>query len=309
MPFVISGKAPRDGGPFNGDEQYRPVGARYFTALGIPLRQGRLFDERDSSTGPWSLIINEAMAKKYWGNENPVGSTVTIAKGLPDMDDGPRQVVGVVGDVHENGLDRDAPAVMYVPVGQEPDSLVALGNRVLPSSWAIRTTGDPALLTRVVQQEVLRVDPDLPVARVMTMERILRRSIARQNFNMVLLGIFAGVALLLAAVGIYGVMSYTVQQRTNEMGIRIALGAEKRDLLRLVVGHGLKLAAVGVALGLAAAFGLTRLMASVLYGVKATDGSTFVLVAVGLTAIAALACYVPARRAARVDPIVALRYE
>ena len=154
-----------------------------------------------------------------------------------------------------------------------------------------------------------RVDPDLPVARVMTIDRILAKSIARQNFNMILLGIFGGIALLLASIGIYGVMSYTVQQRTNEIGIRIALGAGTGQLLRLVIGHGLVLAAIGVAIGLAASFGLTRLMASLLYGVKATDVATFAAVAAVLSAVAALACYIPARRATRVDPITALRYE
>ena len=309
MPFTIAGKPPHDG-PYNGDEQYRPVGTHYFLTLGIPLRRGRLFDERDSSTGPWTLIINEAMARKYWPKENPVGAAVTIAKGLaPEMEDRPREVVGVVGDVHETGLDQDSPPVLYIPVGQEPNGLVALGNRVLPSSWAVRAAGNPAALAHAVQQKVLRVDPDLAVARVMTMDSVLAKSIARQNFNMILLGIFGGIALLLAAIGIYGVMSYTVQQRTNEMGIRIALGADTGQLLRLVIGHGLVLAAIGVTIGLAASFGLTRLMSSLLYGVKTTDVATFAAVAAVLSSVAAVACYIPARRATRVDPITALRYE
>ena len=310
MPFAIAGKPPRDGGPFNGDVDYRTVGWHYFQTLGIPLRRGRLFDERDSSTGPWSLVINEAMAKKFWPKEDPVGATVTIGHGLaPEMEDRPRQVIGVVGDVHEEGVDKEAPPVIYVPVGQVPNGMIALGNRILPSSWAVRGAGDPAALARAVQQEMLRVDPDLPVARVMSMDRLLAKSMARQNFNMILLGIFGGIALLLAAIGIYGVMSFTVGQRTNEMGIRIALGASTGQLLRLVIGHGLLLAGIGVAIGLAASFGLTRLMSSLLYGVKATDAATFIAVAAILSAVAALACYIPARRATRVDPITALRWE
>lgn len=310
MPFAIAGKPPRDGGPFNGDVDYRPVSWHYFQTLGIPLRRGRLFDERDSSTGPWSVIINEAMAKKFWPKEDPLGATITIAKGLaPELADRSRQVIGVVGDVHEAGVDQEAPPVMYVPVGQVPNGMIALGNRILPSSWAVRGAGDPAALARAVQQEMLRVDPDLPVARVMSMDRLLAKSMARQNFNMILLGIFGGIALLLAAIGIYGVMSFTVEQRTNEMGIRTALGASTGQLLWLVIGHGLVLAGIGVAIGLAASFGLTRLMASLLYGVKATDAATFVAVAAILSAVAAVACYIPARRATRVDPITALRWE
>jgi putative ABC transport system permease protein len=169
--------------------------------------------------------------------------------------------------------------------------------------------GDPATLGRAVQQEVLRVDPDLPVAKLMPMDRVIAASIAQHNFNMILLGIFGGVALLLAAIGIYGVMSYTVQQRTHELGIRIALGAATPQLLRLVVGQGLLLAGIGVAIGLAASFGVTRVMSSLLYGVKATDLATFAAVAVVLSAVAALACYIPARRATRVDPIIALRHD
>jgi predicted permease len=162
MPFNIAGKPPSDG-PYNGDEQYRPVSAHYFQALGIPLRRGRLFDERDNSKGPWTLIINDAMAKKYWARENPIGATVTIGKGIaPEMKDRPREVVGIVGDVHEAGLDQDSPPVMYVPVGQEPDGMVAMGNRVLPSSWAARIAGDPAALGRSIQEEVRASMPTFP---------------------------------------------------------------------------------------------------------------------------------------------------
>jgi putative ABC transport system permease protein len=310
LPFTIAGKPPKDGGPFNGDEQYRPVGAHYFQTLGIQPRRGRLFDVRDSSKGPWTLIINESMAKKYWPNDNPVGAVVTIGKGLaPEMNDAPREIVGVVGDVHETGIERDAPPVMYLPIGQEPNGMVALGNRVLPSSWAIRTSGNPASLARAAQQEVLRVDPDIAVARVMTMDRIVGKSIARQNFMMVLMGAFGGIALLLAAIGIYGVMSYAVEQRTNEMGIRIALGAGAGQLLRMVIWNGLVLAGIGVALGVTVSFGVTRLMSSVLFGVKATDPTTLALVSGVLAGVAALACFIPARRATQVDPIVALRYQ
>jgi predicted permease len=310
LPFSIAGKAPADGGSSNGDEFYRPVGVHYFQTLGIPLRRGRAFDERDSSAGPWTLIINEAMAKKYWPKEDPLGAVVTIGKGIgPDFEDRPREVVGVVADVRESGIDQDPSPVMYVPIGQEPNGMVALGNRVLPSSWAVRSAGDPAMQARAVQRELLQVDPDLPMARVMSMNRIIARSVARHDFNMILLSIFGCVALVLAAMGIYGVMSHTVQQRTHEIGIRIALGAGAGEVLRLVVGRGLALAGIGVTIGLAASFGLTRLMSSLLYGVKASDLASFTAVAATLSAVAAVACYIPARRATRVNPITALRHE
>jgi putative ABC transport system permease protein len=309
LPFSIAGKAPSDGSP-NGDEFYRPVGVHYFQTLGIPLRRGRMFDERDSSTGPWTLIISEAMATKYWPKEDPVGAVVTIGKGIgPGFDERPREVVGVVGDVRESGIAQEPPPLMYVPIGQEPNGMVAFANRVLPSSWAIRAKGDPAALARAVQSELLKVDPDLPVGKVMPMNQVIARSIAHNDFNVILLSIFGGVALLLAVIGIYGVMSHTVQQRTNEIGIRIALGAGTSEVLRLVVGRGLALAAIGVAVGLASSFGLTRLMSSLLYGVKATDPATFFMAAALLSAVAVLACYVPARRATRVDPIAALRQD
>jgi len=310
LPFSIAGKAPADGGSSNGDEFYRPVGVHYFQTLGIPLRRGRAFDERDSSAGPWTLIINEAMAKKYWPKEDPLGAVVTIGKGIgPDFEDRPREVVGVVADVRESGIDQDPSPVMYVPIGQEPNGMVALGNRVLPSSWAVRSAGDPATQARAVQRELLQVDPDLPMARVMSMNRIIARSVARHDFNMILLSIFGCVALVLAAMGSYGVMSHTVQQRTHEIGIRIALGAGAGEVLRLVVGRGLALAGIGVTIGLAASFGLTRLMSSLLYGVKASDLASFTAVAATLSAVAAVACFIPARRATRVDPITALRHE
>jgi predicted permease len=310
MTFSIAGKAPPGGGSSNGDALYLPVGAHYFRTLAIPLRRGRVFDKRDSSTGAWTLVINEAMARTYWPKEDPVGAVVTIGGGIgPEFEDRPREIVGIVGDVREEGIDRDPPPAMYVPIGQEPNGMVALQNSVLQSSWAIRAAGDPATLARAAKRELSRVDPDLAIARVMTMDRIIAGSIARHEFNMILLSIFGGVALLLAAIGIYGVMSDTVQQRTNEIGIRIALGASTGQLLRLEVGHGLALAGVGVAIGLAASFGLTRLMSSLLYGVNATDLATFAAVAALLSAVAALACYIPARRATKVDPMVALRYE
>ena len=309
LPFSIVGRAPANG-PYEGDQQYRMVSAHYFQALGIPVRRGRLFNDADSSRGAPAVIINETFAKKYWPKADPLGQTIMIGHGLgPEFEDKPRLIVGVVGNVREVGLDQDLVPVFYVPEAQAPDGMVALGNRILPSSWVLRARGNPSDLADSVQRETLRVDPQLPVAEIHTMAEVISKSTARQDFNMLLLGIFAGVALVLAAVGIYGVMAYTVEQRTAEIGIRVALGARQGQMLSMILRHGLLLAAIGVAIGVGTAFGLTRYLKTILFGVTVNDPTTFILVPVILTGVALLACLIPARRAARVDPIIALRGE
>jgi predicted lysophospholipase L1 biosynthesis ABC-type transport system permease subunit len=250
------------------------------------------------------------MAKRYWPKEDPIGQRMTIGKGLgPEFEDVTRQIVGVVGSVREHGLDNAAPPVMYVPFGQVPDGITQLGNRAIPATWMIRTAADPRTLASAIQREFLAVDRQMPVAKVRTMGEVIADVTARQNFNMLLLTIFAAIALLLAAIGIYGVMSYAVEQRTHEIGIRMALGAGAPEMLRMVVGHGMRLAAAGVAAGLLAAFALTRLLGTLLFGIKPTDPLTFGAVAAVLSLIAFLASYIPARRATKVDPMIALRYE
>jgi ABC-type antimicrobial peptide transport system permease subunit len=198
---------------------------------------------------------------------------------------------------------------MYVPEGQISDPLTKLANSVIPLSWAIRTANDPSALSAAVQREIMAVDSQLAVSRIRTMDQVVSESTARQNFNMLLLSIFAGLALLLAAIGIYGLMSYTVEQRTQEIGIRMALGAGRGDMVNLIVRQGMLLAVVGLVVGLGAAFGLTRLLAGLLFGVKTTDPATYLVVALVLIAVAMFACYVPARRATKIDPLIALRYE
>jgi len=310
MPFNIEGRPPIKGSPFHGDELWRWACPDYLKALKTPLLRGRMFTLQDTAKAPAVLIINEAMAKKYWPNQDPVGQRVTIGKGLgPEVADPTRQIVGVVGDVHENGLNNAAPGVMYVPFGQVPDGLTQLANRVLPTSWIIRTAVNPHSLVPAVSREFLAVDNELPPSHVRTMEQVISEVTARQNFNMLLLAIFAAIALLLAAIGIYGVMSYAVEQRTHEIGIRMALGACTPDMLWLVVIEGMRLTGIGVAAGLLAAYGLTRLLEKLLFGVKATDPPTYVAVALILSTVAFIACYIPARRATRVDPMIALRYE
>jgi putative ABC transport system permease protein len=310
LPFSIEGKPPTDRSPYNGDEQWRFVSPHYFSAFRVPLVSGRAFDDRDTGKSERVVIINQALAKKYWPKEDPVGRRITIAKGLgADFEEPARQVVGIVGNVRENGLSNSDQPVMYVPQAQVTDGLTQLANRVIPMSWAVRAAADPASLTTAIQREFLAVDAQLPIAKVRTMDQVMSEATARQSFNMLLLAIFAGLALLLASIGIYGLMSYTVEQRTQEIGIRLALGAGQGAMLKLIVRQGMLLAGIGVVVGLAAAFGLTRLLAFLLFGVKTTDPVTYAAVAAILTAVALLACYLPARRATKIDPLTALRYE
>jgi ABC-type antimicrobial peptide transport system permease subunit len=251
------------------------------------------------------------MATKYWPKDNPVGQRITIGGSAlgPDFAEPARQVIGIVGSVRESGLKDSDQGVMYIPQAQTTDGLTKLANSVIPLSWAVRTANDPSALSAAIQREILAVDGQLPISKIRTMDQVVSESTARQNFNMLLLSIFAGMALLLAAIGIYGLMSYTVEQRTPEIGIRMALGAGRGDMLKLIVRQGMLLSGIGVVVGLAAAFGLARLLGSLLFGVKATDPFTYATVALVLFSVALLASYVPARRATKIDPLIALRYE
>jgi predicted permease len=310
LPFNIAGKPPAKGDVYNGDEQWRAVSAHYFSAFKVPLLRGRVFSEHDSGSSARVIVINEAMAKKYWAKEDPIGQSMTLGKGLgPQFEEPARVIVGIVGNVRENGLTDDRQSVMYVPGAQITDGLTQLANQVLPLSWAVRTSAEPTALSSAIQQEFRSFDGQLPVAKIRTMEQVISDATARQSFQMLLLTVFAGVALLLAAIGIYGLMSYSVEQRTQEIGIRVALGASGGDMLRLVILRGLALAGIGLAVGLAAAFGITRLLSTLLFGVKANDPIAFGTVALTLAVVAWAAAYIPARRATRIDPIIALRYE
>ena len=270
----------------------------YFRALGIPLVRGRYFSERDAADAPGVAIIDEVTARKYWPSEDPVGKRISFEG---DGDDRKwREVVGVVGHVKNRGLEGEARPQYYVPYPQNPFSSMAI---------VVQAEGDPAALAGTVRGAIQAIDVDLPVYRVTTMERLVADSLAERRFSTLLLGVFAAVALLLAAVGLYGLLSYTVAQRRHEIGIRMALGARAGDVLRLVVGQALWLTLAGIALGLVAALALTRVMAGLLYGVSALDPATFAGVALLLLAVALAACLVPARRATRVDPAIALRAE
>jgi len=310
MPFTIAGKPPKAGQTYNGDEQWRFVSPDYFSVFKIPLLRGRLLTERDMANSARVLLINEAMAKKYWPKENPLGQVITIGKGLgPQFEEQPREIVGVVGDVRETGLgDADEP-VMYIPHAQVSEGITELANSVIPMSWCIRSSMNSNSLRTVVQKQFAEIDPLLPISQVKSMTEILAEGTARQNFNMLLLSIFAAIALVLAAIGIYGLMSYSVEQQTSEFGIRMALGADRPHLLKLVIRQGMLPALIGIAVGVAIAFGATRALASLLYGVKPADPLSFGAVALTLLAVALLATYVPARRATNIDPMLALRQE
>ena len=310
LPFSIAGVPLPKGEMYNGDEQWRFIAPHYFSALRAPLLKGRFFDQRDTANSARVLIVNEAFAKKYFAKGDPIGQQVTIGKGLgSEFEDPTRQIVGVVGDIQEKSFDRENLSAIYVPETQVSDGLTKLANSVIPLSWIVQTAGDPSSLSAAIQREIASVDSQLSASKIRSMDQVISDSTARQNFNMLLLTIFAGLALLLAAIGIYGLMSYTVEQRTQELGIRMALGASRGDMLNLVVRQGMLLAGIGVVVGLAASFGLNRFLANLLYGVKATDPVTYAAVAGILIAVALLATYIPARRATQIDPMVALRYE
>jgi len=297
LAFEIDGRPPLQPGATQSTNYYS-VSADYFKAMGIPLRRGRVFTERDIKDSPRVAVINETMAKKIFPDEDPIGKRITF----DNRQKNPEwfEIVGIVGDVKQYGLDQVTTMQTYEPYIQQTFPYMTL---------VVRTTGDPTNLNAAIRSEVLKLDKEQPTTNFKTLNEFFSISIAQQRFSVVLLGVFAVVALVLSAVGIYGVLSYAVTQRTHEIGIRVALGAGRRDVLWLVVGQGMLLTVIGVAGGLGAAFALTRLMASLLFGVTATDAVTFASVPSLLLAVALLACYIPARRATKVDPLVALRYE
>jgi putative ABC transport system permease protein len=283
----------------------------YLSLFRIPILRGRDFTENDKAGAPGVALINEALAKELWPNEDPVGQHVICGQGIgPDFDGEPeRQIVGIVADFHEGGLGKPADPLMIAPIAQVPDGYAAAYSNIQPLFWLVRTHGDPHQQIPGIAEQLRIASGGFPVAHIRTMDEVMGHSTARQNFNMLLLTIFGAVALVLAAIGIYGLMAYSVELRTQEMGIRMALGADRAAIRRLVVWHGMRLAIAGVVLGLGAAFGLTRLIASLLFGVKAWDAEAFLAAPLILAAVALIAVWLPAARAAKVDPLQALRTE
>ena len=312
--FTILGRpapAPND----KPETGFSEVSPGFFQTMRIPLKRGRYLRESDTLSSPWAVVITEALARRYFPDEDPIGHQLLLGfPGYPLNEDRPRQIVGVIADVKQFGLGQSAPPFLYTSFLQQ--QAVFPGGNVMPhlmGTVVVRTTSDlrahEADLTRSIKQIVARLDPDQPVTDIMTMQHALAASISDSQFYLRLLGSFAAMALLLAVIGIYGVMSYFVNQRTHEIGIRMALGAQRADVLAMIATLGLKMAAIGIAIGTALALGLTQLIKVFLYGVKPTDPLTFVSVAILLAAIALLACLIPAIRAVGIDPTVALRYE
>ena len=289
--FLLEGQPPPEAGA-RPVAQTRNTNLGYFDAIGIPLVKGRLFTAAD--LGGSNIIVNEALAKRFWPSVDPIGKRINLCSLDPQPCWSP--IVGVVGDFHQFGLDAAPTFDVYGAGGWTPN-------------FVIRTSSDPVSLAHAAAEEIHKIDPNLPVVHVTTLDGLLSETVAPRRFSTVLLGVFAIFALVLAAVGIYGVMSYVVSLRINEIGIRMALGAQPRDIWRLIVGGGARLALAGIAIGLAGALALTRLLSSLLFEVRASDPITFGAVALLLAAVALLACYVPARRAMRADPMIALRYE
>ena len=283
------------------DANHREVSANYLQTMNIPLRAGRYFDKSDNETSMRVAIINETMARQYWPGQNAIGRRFNIG----DPNDGEwMEIVGIVADVRQMGLDEPVKAEMYMPYQQVTD-----WQFFIPRDLAIRTTGDPMSIVGSVRQIVREVDPDQPISNIATMSEVLGEEAAQRRTGMIMLAAFAGLALLLASLGIYGVLAYFVTQHTNEIGVRIALGASSRNILGLVLKKGMGLTLLGVVIGLVASFALTRLMSSLLFGVNAFDPLTFIVVPLLLATVALLACWIPARRATKVDPMIALRYE
>jgi putative ABC transport system permease protein len=277
------------------EADYTAVSTDFFQTLQIPLLKGRQFTAQDTTGTPGVIIVNEILARLCWPNEDPIGKRFTVG-----FEKEPRQIVGVVGSIKQTTLDAEVRPAMYLPQLQAPNNIMTI---------VVRTAGDPAAMAATVREQVRALDKNLPVTHVRTMEDVFHTSVAQPRFSMLVVGLFAALALVLAVVGIYGVMAYSVSRRAHEIGVRMALGARTGQVLKLVLKEGMTLTLAGIAIGLLGAFALTRVLESLLFGVSTKDPFTFVAVSVLLAVVAFVACYIPARRATKVDPLAALRYE
>jgi predicted permease len=306
VPFNIVGRIPA-AGRYDG-RGWMSVSPHYFDVFKIPLLRGRAFNQQDDAAGARVAIINETLAREFWPKGDPIGERLLIGKGYgPEFEEPERQIIGVAADVHDFGLNRTPTPMVYVPMAQVTDGLTALANRASRIAWMVRTEVSPYSLRSAIRTELEQASGGLPVSHVRSMEEVMSESTARANFNMTLLTLFGAAALVLAVIGIYGLMAYSVRQRTREIGIRLALGAESNHVRNMVVAEGVRLSLIGMAIGIAAACGLTRLLQSFLFGVRAWDPLVFVTVPLLLGAAALGAVWFPARRAAATDPAEALR--
>lgn len=309
LPFDIVGR-PKGNDPNGLGAGYVPISWSYFQAFKVPILRGRSFTEHDDGSAPGVVIINEAMARKYWTNSDPLNDRLLIGADMGAVFAEPaRQIVGVAGDMRGDGLNRDPSPTMYIPIAQMPDKVTALNSRIAPLMWIVRSPADPHPLGKPIAVALREASGGLPVAHVRTMDEIVVLNTSRERFNMLLLIIFGASALFVAAIGIYGLMGYSVQQRTQELGIRMALGAQASTIRNMVIRQGMILAAAGVVIGTGGALWLTHFLASFLFGVKALDPMAFVATLLLLSGVALVAIWIPARRATRVSPMAALRFE
>jgi len=305
-PFDVAGEPPND--PMHRTiVEVHPASPSFFAAMGMTLKRGRLFSESENRRdGHQVLLINEEAARRYFPGQNPIGKEITLGLGYnesltpADTNGVQGEIVGIVGDVKQRGLSADLFPMVYVPYNVLPGTL---------NSIVVRSTAPTSAVESAIRAQVHNVDPNLPIVGLSTMSEVVSQSVATPRFYLAMLATFAGIALVLAAIGIYGVISYTVAQRSRELGIRIALGASRGRVISDVLRNGLTLTVIGVAIGLTAAFGVTRFISSMLFGVASVDPTTFATVALALTGVAVLASWLPARRAAAVDPLIAMRSE
>jgi len=315
LPFVVSGRSPEtltrtSSLAFTGFAGWTFVAPEYFNVLRIPLVRGRDFTDHDTAGARGVVIINQEMARRFWPTGDPLNDQLIIGKGMRrEYDDEPlRQIVGIVGNVRDTGLTRPARPAMYVPMAQEPDGVTTLNVRLLPIVWMVRTATPPSIAATSIEKALQRAS-GLPVTRIRTMDQIVAESTARSRFDTWLMTLFGGCALLLSAIGVYGLMAYSVQQRTAEIGVRMALGASENSVRNMVLRQGMILAISGIAVGLASSFWLARVLSGFLFGVAPRDPTIFTTVTLLLAAVAFIAVWLPAQRATRLDPVTALRQE
>lgn len=299
LPYKLMGQT-----KFAGAVQYRVISPEYFRVMKMTIQRGRAFGENDSANSEPVIIVNETFARANFGGVDPVGQQ--LCAGCEYGDPAMRRIIGVTNETKQKSLTEAAPAAVFVPLTQAAEGVKGT---LRQCNFILRTKGDPSLLSASIPNEIRQLDPTVPMRNLYPLEQLVTRSVAAQRFNLILLGLFAALGLLLTSVGIYGVMSYNVSQRTHELGLRMALGAKSGDVLKLIIKQGMTLALVGIVIGIGASFALTRVIKNLLFNVSATDTLTFVAVSLGLTAVALLACWIPARRATKVEPTTALRYE